>query len=490
MVTNQQVRLVMKYREKGKTLKQASAKAGMDEKTTRKYLKAGKLPSQLKKPHTWRTRKDPFEEVWEEVRALLEVNPGLEAKTLFGYLQERYPGVFEEGQLRTLQRRVKRWHALEGPSKEVYFAQIHSPGQLCESDFTHMTSLGITIGGQPFAHLVYHFVLTYSNWESATICFSESYESLSEGLQNALWELGKVPSAHKSDCMSAAVHQPGSEEEFTRRYQGLLSHYGLEGRKINPGKAHENGDVEQRHHRFKKAVDQSLMLRGSRDFESREAYETFLKNLLVQLNRGRQQRLEEERKVMKPLPSRRLDDCKQQWVKVSRGSTIHVAHNTYSVPSRLIGEKVEARLYAERIEVWYAQRLVEILPRLRGERKYHIQYRHIIDWLVRKPGAFEHYRYRADLFPTSRFRMIYDLFRRRSPVTAPKRYVQILHLAARENETRVDNVLGFLIDARREVSVESVRALVESGAKLPPVTHVEIDEVTPGIYDELLEVVS
>jgi hypothetical protein len=98
---------------------------------------------------------------------LLEVNPGLEGKTIFEYLQRRYTGRFAEGQLRTLQRRVKVWRATEGPVREVFFAQRHQPGRLSASDFTHMSELGITIQGQSFPHLLYHLVLTYSNWESA-----------------------------------------------------------------------------------------------------------------------------------------------------------------------------------------------------------------------------------------------------------------------------------------------------------------------------------
>jgi len=208
MVTNRQVRRLMEMLGKGKDLAVAAAKADMDEKTARKYRQLGKLPSELKVEHTWRTREDPFVDVWAEVKEKLEINPGLEAKTLFEDLQRRYPGRFADGQLRTLQRRVKIWRALEGPPKEVFFPQVHKPGELCESDFTHMSTLGVTIQRQPFDHLIYHFVLTYSNWETGTICFSESFESLSEGLQNALWELGRVPKIHRTDRLSAAGCTP------------------------------------------------------------------------------------------------------------------------------------------------------------------------------------------------------------------------------------------------------------------------------------------
>ncbi len=193
--------------QKEKSLAAAAAKAGMDEKTAWKYRRAGKLPSQARQGHTWRTREDPFAEVWPELCELLETNPGLEAKTLFEDLQRRYAGRFKDGQLRTLQRRIKRWRALDGPGKEVFFPQAHRPGELCESDFTWMTKLGITIADQPFVHLFYHFTLPYSNWETGRVCVSESFESLSECLQAALWELGGVPRTHRTDRMSTAVKQ-------------------------------------------------------------------------------------------------------------------------------------------------------------------------------------------------------------------------------------------------------------------------------------------
>jgi len=408
MVTDQQVRRLRKLMHTEKTKAAAADKAGMDEKTARKYVRTGKLPSEIEMEHTWRTREDPFAEVWEEVRKKLEINPGLEAKTLFEDLQRRYPGRFADGQLRTLQRQVKRWRALEGPPKETFFEQEYDPGKLCQSDFTWMNKLGITIAKQPFEHLLYHFVLPYSNWETGSPCFSECFEALSLGLQNALWELGGVPEEHQSDRLTTAVHKLDHPEEFTQRYVGLLRHYGLKGRKTQPNSPHENGDVEQRHFRLKNAIDQALMLRGSRDFESRQAYEGFLRSVFKQLNAGRKARFLEELKSFRRLPPRRFPAWRREDVRVSAGSTIRAGRNVYSVDSRLIGEKVRVRLYSEHLEVWYAQKCVEKIPRLRGEGKHHIQYRHIIDWLVRKPGAFENYRYREDLFPSLAFRMAYD----------------------------------------------------------------------------------
>lgn len=462
--------------------KTAAAKAGMDEKTARKYERLGKLPSEIKQVHTWRTRPDPFEDVWPEIRDKLTLNPGLEAKTLFNYIQRQYPERYQEGQLRTLQRRIKRWRALEGPSKEVFFPQEYHPGELCQSDFTYMNRLGITISGQCFDHLIYHFVLPYSNWETGTICFSESFESLSEGLQNALWELGGVPKHHRSDRMSAAVQNPAlrAREEFTLRYSALLRHYGLKGEMIRSGRAHENGDVEQSHHRFKKALEQSLLLRSSRDFSSQEEYFLFLRKLFSELNSGRQKRFEEEVKVLQRLPMTRLNSCKRFSVRVGPSSTIRVNHNVYSVESRLIGETIQIHLYADYFEIWYGQRCLDKIPRLRGSGNHHIQYRHMIDWLVRKPGAFENYRYRQDLYPTHRFRMAYDYLKN------SKEYLKILHLAARESETVVDEALDHLIENNMPITFEGVLVLVKNADKWSSARDPQIQDVDLTLYDHLL----
>jgi hypothetical protein len=485
MVSDQQVKRLWRLAQRT-SLELAAAKAGMDPSTARKYLRARRLPSEMQQKHTWRTRPDPFANVWNEIQEFLKIEPGLQAKTIFEYLQEKQPGRFSEGQVRTLQRRIKNWRALQGPPREVFFAQDHYPGELCQSDFTHCRELGITINGQPFPHLIYHFVLSYSNWETGTICYSETFESLSEGLQNALWELGGVPNEHRSDRMSAAVNNLIDTREFTRAYDGLLRHYGLTGQKIQAGEAHENGDIEQRHYRFKQAVDQALMMRGSRDFATVAAYDQFLRKLFTKMNASRRERLAEELLQLRRLPERRLDSMRRERVRVTPGSLIHVHRNTYSVHSRLIGEMVEARIKSDTVEVWYGDRKVEELPRLRGRSKHRIDYRHIIDWLVRKPGAFEHYRYREDLFPTSWFRLAYDALRQEhGPKRGAKEYLGILALAAKRGEAVVEETVRLLLGRRDPLHAAGVAALTEQGAP-PLLTTVEVEPVSLTVFDELL----
>ena len=486
MVTNQQVRRLFKLMQTEDTGSIAAAKAGMDVKTARKYLKSGTLPSELMIDHTWRTRTDPFEAHWKEVSEKLVDNPGLEAKTLFEDLQRRFPDTFSDGQLRTLQRRVKRWRALEGPSKEAFFPQLHHPGELAQSDYTHMGKLGITINKQPFDHLVYHFVLTYSNWETGSICYSESFESLSEGLQAALWELGGVPRTHQTDRLTAAVHNALHAEEFTQRYQALLKHYGLIGRKSQAASPNENGDVEQRNHRFKRAVQQALLLRDSFDFDSIDEYRDFLHKLFARLNRGRRERFLEEQRLLRSLPERRLDSCTRLEVGVGRASTIRVSNNTYSVASRLIGETVQVQLFADHLDLYYAQKRVDTMPRLRGKNRHLINYRHVIDQLRRKPGAFENYRYREEMFPGSCFRVAYDeLKERHTQQVAAREYLKILVLAAKESETAVAAALTELC-GRQPITAEAVEQLLRAQQPLSSVTEVGVVAVDLACYDRLL----
>jgi hypothetical protein len=423
----------MKFLQSGETLAIASAKAGMDPKTARKWRQCEQPPSETKEPRSYRTRPDAFAEVWSEVEELLDRDAAIEAKTIFDHLRRQQPERFQEGQLRTFQRKVKVWRALKGSPQEVFFPQTHLPGHQAQSDFTHLTELGVTIAGQVFKHLFYHFTLTYSNWEWGMVCASESWESLAEGLQNALWELGGVPIEHRTDSLTAAVKPIGRRQEFTERYQGLLRYYGMCASHSSPGRGHENGDVEQAHHRFKRGVEQESILRGSREFSSREEYDQFLRDLLVRRNEGRRERAPEELKALRPLPERRLEAYSRQSQRVSRNSTIVVKHNYYSVPSQLIRERVDVRIYGGHLEVWHAGQLVERMERLRGEGKAAINYRRVIHSLVKKPGAFARYRFQSSLYPRSIFRVAYDEMKQRLDGRAEREYLQWLKLAAEES---------------------------------------------------------
>jgi transposase len=434
----------MRELNEGETLEKAALRSGMSETTARRYRK-GAAPKGTREPRAYRTRTDPFEGVWPEVAKMLEAAPGLEAKTIFARLVERPDSTYSEGQLRTLQRKIRRWRVEHGPHKEVMFPQEHRPGEYGQSDFTSMNDLGITIEGEAFDHLVYHFVLPYSRWETGMVCFSESFETLIGGFQRAVAELGRVPHKHRTDNLSAATHDlKEGRRAFNERYLGAMAHYGVEADRNTPGRAHENGSVEQAHHRFKRAVEQALLVRGRRDFADRAQYEAFLREIFAAKNKPRTA-LGDDLRGMKELPPMRIEDFRRERVLVTRFSTIRAAENTYSVSSRLIGEEVDLRLHAETIEVWHGQRLVATMERQRGRGNVAIDYRHVIWSLVRKPGAFARYRYREALFPTLTFRRAYDALGERLGSGADVEYVRILHLAASTSETVVEAALEELL---------------------------------------------
>ena len=269
----------------GKTQQAAAASAAMSERSARKWQR-GSLPSESKKARRrWRSRPDPFADVWEsDVVPLLRTDPDgeLSATTILEWLDERYPGRFGRSQLRTLQRRIRDYRALHGPDREVYFQQDHPPGREAQVDFTHCTELGVTIGGEPFRHLLFHLVLSHSGWRYAEVCFGETFGALVQGLQGALWELGGVSRVVRTDNLSAATHDLKNSRgrAVNARYEAVLTHYGVESTRTNPRSSHENGVVEQGHRRLKNAIAQALILRGSRDFESEDEYRQFVRGVV------------------------------------------------------------------------------------------------------------------------------------------------------------------------------------------------------------------
>ena len=445
-VTDGQVRkLLMEYQESGQ-IQMAAMKAGMTRKTAAQYVHDGRLPSERVTDRDWRTRRDPFEAHWAEAEAMLKEAPELEAKALFDWLSEQHARHYDEGQLRTFQRHVRRWRARCGPGKEVYFPQEHRPGVRMETDFTCLNSLGFTLRGDPFEQWICHSVLTYSNWQWGTLCQSESLLALRKGLQAALVQLGHVPAEHWTDNTTAATHALSGDEQGRRGFNGnylkLLEHFGIEPHTINRAEPHENGDVESANGALKRRLKQYLLLRGSRDFDSAEVVRLFIEEVFHKANRGRQRRLAEEQAVMRPLCVALWPEYVEEDVPVSRWSTVQTDRRIYSVPSRLIGETVRVRRHEEQVEVYLAGERQLVMPRLTREKMHAINYRDIIEWLIRKPGAFAQYRFRADLYPSLVFRHAYDrLCRDCAPRTADLEYLRILRQAARTMESEVERVL-------------------------------------------------
>lgn len=506
-VTAAQVRKLMAELGKHGQIGRAALRAGMDRKTARKYRRLGG-PLKGPTPRSWRTREDPFEEDWAYVRGLLQDAPELEAKALFEHLLERNEGRYHEGQLRTLQRRLKRWRAQEGPAREVYFAQAHRPGEAGQTDFTSGNQLGVTIQGEPFDHLLCHFVLPYSNWQWVTVCRSESLVALRRGLQAGVFQLRHVPQFHQTDNSTAATHAARSEEGrfvpwedpegkrsskrlFNERYLDLMRHLGMTPRTIAIGQSHQNGDVESLNGALKRRLKQHLTLRGDRDFESVAAYEVWVQEVLTKANRGRTKKVQEELAAMRPLTVEPLPEFSVDRARVTLWSTVRVRHNTYSVPSRLQGEEVEVRVYEDRLEIYHAGVCQLTAERLLGIHHAQIDYRHMIESLVRKPGAFARYKYRDAFFPSFAFRRAYDaLHQTLSDWEADVEYLRILHLAARTMESNVQAALELLLEEGVLPRLAKVEGLVTPArVALPALAPPQVDlKSYDGLLSELEEV--
>ena len=489
--TDAQVRIIMREREKGRTQEQAAASANLrSRKTVAKYERLGQLPSELQRPRQYRTRSNPFTEDWSTVEKMLEDAPGLEAKALFEWLCEQHPGRYQSGQLRTFQRHVSTWRALHQKQTAI-LEQVHRPGEVLQTDGTWLTELGVTVQGQPFKHLLIHSALPYSNWEWGRIAQSESLAAIQLGLQSTLVKLGHVPKHHRTDNSSAATYRPGgqaragSKREYTDSYLQLLNHYGLTPQRTNLNSPQENGDVESSNGGLKRAIEQHLLLRGSRDFESIAVYEDFLFDVMDRRNRSRQERLAEELAVMKPLSATPLATNTQIRVRVTRGSLIRVQKNLYSVPTSLIGRRVTVRVHEWRLDVYYQTHLVETLPRLIGEKRHRINYRHVIDSLLRKPGGFRDYRYRDGLFPSLVFRRAWEsLNRRQSPRKADLTYLRVLRLAARKMESEVAAALDKLLTTTESWDETDVERMIQpEPIHVPQLACAEVDLQH---YDRLL----
>jgi hypothetical protein len=487
MVTDRQIRLLRRKLEEGKTIQAAAAAADLSERSAHRW-KHGVLPSMAKKPRTWRTRQDPFAQVWDgEIVPLLRADEGciLQATELVQMLRERHGESYHQGQVRTLQRRISEWRALYAAGKEVFFEQEHIPGREAAIDFTNCSELGITIAGQLFAHLFFELVLSFSKWRWVCLAFTETFEALVHGIQGALWALGGVPRVIRSDNLSAATRQlPGGGRELNRRFAGVLEHYGLQSTRIEPGQSHQNGVVEKAHDTLKSKIEQALILRASRDFDSPEQYEMFVLGVVTQLNAKGSERLAQERGYLQPLPTSQVPEYTTYRATVRSWSTIHFAKRTYSVPSRLIGREVEVRQHADKIEVLYNDKVTEVMPRLRGDRWYRIDYRHIIWSLVRKPGAFARYRHREELFPSLVFRKAYDTMVKARGERADVEYVRILHLAASTFEADVEAAIAVLLEQGMQLDYMAVKTLVAPQKTEVPVVHIPSPDLAP--YDQLL----
>ncbi len=436
-ITDQQVRIYMSDLQKH-SQRTAAARAGFSERSARRFNADPTLPSQRKIVHG-RTVADPLHGFWEnDLLPLLEKDSALQAITLLRHLQGLHPLAFPDDRIRrTLERRIRQWRALSGPERDIIFRQTPEPGYMAQSDFTHAAELDVTIAGQPFPHLLYHFVMVYSRWEHVGVVLGgESFTALAENLQQALWSLGGVPQNHRTDSLSAAFRNLTADqrEDITKRYDAFVGHYGMEASRNNRGEAHENGAVESQNRHLKTAIAQALILRGSRDFECVEDYRRFIDLAVARRNKLRADAVQAELAHLKPLPERRTTDFTEIVASVTRTGGFLVRSIFYSAPSQLIGQRLRVHIYDDRIEAFLGSTLVVRHPRARGridgQRVHIINYHHVIHALRRKPQALCNSIYRDCLFPRTEYAQAWEVLQRDLPRRdACRRMVDLLFIA-------------------------------------------------------------
>ena len=469
----------------------AAAKASMSTASAYRIEDDPRLPSQKKVPRG-RRRPDPLASVWDaEILPILKAAPGIRAIAVVEEIRRRHPEI-SPGIRRTLERRMRAWRALAGPEQDVMFRQEHPPGRLGLSDFTDTSALAITVGGVVLEHRLYHFRLAFSGFAHAHVVLGgESFVALAEGLQNALWALGGVPLEHRSDSLSAAFRNldRDAQEDLTQRYQGLMRHYDMTPSRNNPGVAHENGSIESPHGHLKKALEDALLLRGSRDFDSLDAYRRFVDEIVGRRNAHNRKRIALERESLAPLPKRRTADYEEKIVTVTSSGGFILRRVFYTAPSRLIGHRLRVHLYDDRLDCFLGSTPMMTLRRGRqpsADKGGHVvDYRHVIHALRKKPMALNNLVYRDQLFPRPAYRRAFEaLLADVGDKRACKVTVELLALAHdRVCEAELAQMIDADLDAGRLPDLADLRQ--RFGPAPESVPEIEVELVPLSTYDEL-----
>ena len=472
----------------------AAAKAGLSIATARRLEHDPRSPPVKPQRRTYRTRTDPLAGLWDqEILPLLQAAPGLRPVTLLIELARRHPGQIDASSRRTLERRIATWKAQHGPGQDVIFPQIQQPGRMGLSDFTDANELGVTIADVHLAHRLYHFALACSGFEHAEVVLGgESYPALAGGLDNALRLLGGVPREHRTDSLSAAFRNLAlpDAEDLTRRYSALAAHYGMLPTRNNRGIARENGAIESRNGHIKRRLAQALLLRGSADFGDLNAYRAFVTGTIAQHNRRYAAAIEAERAVLQPLPAAPAMTWDDITVRVTTSSGFMCRGVFYTVPSRLIGHRLQLRVFDDRIQAFLGGDPLLTLPRGRrskGAGAVHVvDYHHVIAALRAKPGALTHLAYRDALWPRTAFRRAFEaLSEAQSERDTARTMVGLLALAHdRGVEAGLAGALDTELDAGRLPDLaEMMRRFMPRETAAP---DVRVTIPSASVYDSLL----
>ena len=450
---------------------------GVSKRTVIRYLKQGKIPTYKR---TSPTKKDPLDGFYDFIKETLEETPTLSLPELYVLLDEKG----YQGSERTLRRKTKKLRD-KLAQKEVFFQRAPTPGEVIEGDFTE---LHLSIGG--VKRVVYLWVssMPYSNAFFATPFYHQTFECFALGSALAFEEFGGVAKKFRLDNMSPAVTKilKGKERLVTQRYAAFQQHYGFFQDFCNPASGNEKGNVESNNKWLKRKILNSISV-NKLSFKDLNSFQEFVWKLCRDHNEKDQVQKKFNEEILAPLPKSRFGCFSSEVAKVSKYSLFSVGKSghSYSAPSQLIGLRLEARVYPNKIELIDRDEVVASHKRLYGPRGLaSIQIEHVLDGLLRKPGAVNDWKHREVLFKRPVWRKFFEEMKGTGVSNPNKTYLACLKLMAKHGEDNLTVAMEMAMEEGLELNNRSLKDLLEQESF--NVYEMKPLEVDLGEYDQLL----
>ena len=467
---------IVQLRNSGKTQAEIADQLGISRRSVIRYLKQGKIPKYSRPNKS--NRPDPMENFYQIASDKIESNPKILLTDLYDYLC----GLGYTGSERTLRRKT-RDQRRQLKAKEVYFQREVKPGEIMEGDFTE---LYLEIGGKRRKVYLWVTSLPYSNSYYATAYYNCTFECFADGSVNAFNEFGGIAQKYRLDNMSPAVSKilSGKDRVVTQRYKDFQDHYGFMQDFCNPAKGNEKGNVESNIGHFKKRLLSQIALHQL-TFTYIDALREYVWSFCKERNNTAQIKPRFEQEGLQSLPSQRFKPFRTTVVKISRYSLFNLDRtgHQYSVPSQYIGLSLEARVYYDRIEVVQADQVVAQHKRLHGRCGHvSIQLEHVIDGLIRKPGAMKDWKHRDVLFDRPAWRRFYEL--QKSQGRSDKEFLSCLRLIKQHGRSLVTLAMELAAEGQADLSSTALENLITN--RLDNIYDIKPIKTDLTVYDDLM----
>lgn len=444
MISMSDYKQIIQLRNKGNTQEEIASITGVSRRSVIRYLKDGKIPSYSRV--TKSNRHDPMTDFLSLVKEKLELSPKMPLNELYEFICIKG----YQGSERTLRRKTKDLRtALR--NNEVFFQREVLPGEVMEGDFTEFY---INIAGVKRKIYLWVTSLPFSNSYFATPYYHCSFEAFADGSVMAFNEFGGIAQKYRLDNMSPAVSKilSGKDRIVTQRFSQFQSHYKFEQDFCNPAKGNEKGNVESNNKSIKSKINARISLYNL-SFSSLESFQEFVwlvcrehNNKASVLNKFTQESLQS-------LPQTTFKCFRTVVVSINKYSlfNLEMTGHMYSVPSRMIGLSLEARIYPSSIEVIHEGEVICKHQRIYGPKGLvSIVPEHVIDGLLKKPGAMKDWKYRSVLFERPAWISFYNKLISRGG--KDKEYLKCLKLISKHGRELVTVAMEISLEGDEELS--------------------------------------